>query len=111
IEGGGIGDWSPARARMSAIATRLADTVLRVRLADPMSGYFMTSRALFEMAAPRMSGEGYKVLLDYVASSRTPLRCLEIPYNFRRRVRGTSKVDEVAIVEYGLLLADKLLRG
>jgi len=58
-----------------------------------------------------MSGEGYKVLLDYVASSRTPLRCLEIPYNFRRRVRGTSKVDEVAIVEYGLLLADKLLRG
>jgi dolichol-phosphate mannosyltransferase len=56
-----------------------------------------------------MSGHGFKVLLDLLASSPEPLRVSELPYSFRERQRGESKLDTLMAWEYGMLLADKLI--
>jgi dolichol-phosphate mannosyltransferase len=107
--GGSIGDWSSGRARISGIATRLARIVCKSDIKDPLSGFFMCRREAFERAIRRMSGQGFKVLLDLLASSPEPLRVRELPYEFQERQHGESKLDTLIAWEYGLLLADKLI--
>lgn len=111
VDGGGIGQWSGSRAWMSRLATRLSGLVLRQPVRDPMSGFFMTRQALFEQAVPHLSREGYKILLDFLASSPRALRCLEVPYVFRARVHGQSKLDSLVLWEYAMLLLDKMTGG
>ena len=107
--GGGIGNWNSSRARMSGAATRLARMICRADIADPLSGFFMGRREVFEAALRRMSGQGFKVLLDLLASSPKPPRVREVPYSFRERQHGESKLDAMIAWEYGMLLADKLV--
>jgi dolichol-phosphate mannosyltransferase len=109
VAGGSVGEWESGRARISRFATRLAGIVCKIAVADPMSGFFMCRREVFERAFRRMSGQGFKVLLDLLASSPVPVRVVELPYVFRRRQYGESKLDAVAALEYVLLLADKLV--
>jgi len=107
--GGGFGDWSRGRARLSGLGTRLARLVCKAEVADLLSGFFMCRREVFEQALRRMSGQGFKVLLDLLASSREPVRVRELPYSFRQRQHGESKLDTMIAWEFGMLLADKLI--
>jgi dolichol-phosphate mannosyltransferase len=107
VDGGGTGDWNDRRAALSRFATRLSRLVVRQPLTDPMSGFFMISRPAFERAAHRLSGQGFKILLDLFASSPAPYRFAELPYTFRARTHGESKLDKVVVWEYLMLLVDK----
>ena len=107
VEGGGLGDWDAGRARISRVATALGSRVVGADLKDPMSGFFMVRRSAFQAAVPRLSGFGFKILLDLLASSPKPLRFVELPFVFRTRTRGESKLDSQAIWSYLQLLADK----
>lgn len=111
IAGGDLGDWDKTRAGMSDMATRLSRLVLRARVTDPMSGFFMLPRTVFERAAPRLSVLGFKILLDLLASLPGIPVVRELPYTFRSRVAGESKLDAGVLFDFGLLLLDKLLRG
>jgi dolichol-phosphate mannosyltransferase len=106
-KGGDVGDWSARRERLSRWATRLAQRVTRVPLTDPMSGFFLIRREAFEARMRGLSGEGYKVLLDLFATGKTPLRFAELPYRFRARQFGTSKLDTLVVWEFVALLLDK----
>jgi dolichol-phosphate mannosyltransferase len=106
---GGVGDWDQNRVRLSALATRLGQWLLRVSLTDPMSGFFMLRRDAFELSMRQLSTIGFKVLLDILASSPRPLRVKELPYRFGVRQAGASKFDALTGLEYLLLLADKLI--
>src|SRR5262249_55549283 len=88
VLGGDIGNWDRGRTRMSGLATRLARVICKAEIADPLSGFFMCRREVFERALRRMSGQGFKVLLDLLASSSEPLRVRELPYTFRERHSG-----------------------
>jgi len=57
----------------------------------------------------RLSGIGFKILLDIFASSPRPLRFEEVPYTFRNRHAGESKLDTMVAWEYLMLLLDKLI--
>ncbi|MFV2004346.1 MAG: glycosyltransferase [Gammaproteobacteria bacterium] len=109
VEGGGLGDWQKSRARISRLATRLSRAVLHADLTDPMSGFFMIRRSTFEKRMHSLSGIGFKILLDIFASSKEPLRYRELPYEFRTRQAGESKLDSQAAWEYFMLLIDKLI--
>jgi dolichol-phosphate mannosyltransferase len=106
--GGGLGDWAGNRAWISRIGTRLARLICKQDVSDPLSGFFMCRRGVFEGAVRRLSGQGFKILLDLLASSPRPLRLRELPYEFRSRRHGESKLDSLVAWEYGALLADKL---
>jgi len=69
----------------------------------------MCRREVFEQALRRMSGQGFKVLLDLLASSPEPVRACELAYCFRQRQHGESKLDTMIVWEFGMLLADKLI--
>lgn len=106
-EGGSTGEWDGSRLAGSQVATRLAGWVSRTPLRDPMSGFFVVSREAMMAALPRLSGTGFKILLDLVTSSPRPLRILELPYRFRTRCAGESKLDLMVGAEYLKLLLDK----
>jgi dolichol-phosphate mannosyltransferase len=108
-EGGGTGEWTKGRAAMSRFATRLARLAVSADLADPMSGFFLITREAFEGAARRLSGRGFKILLDLFASSPKAYRYEELPYTFRQRLHGESKMDSLVVWEYVMLLLDKLV--
>ena len=109
IAGGGIGDWDATRARVSSTATRLAKLITSADITDPMSGFFAITRPAFYSAVRDLSGQGYKILLDICASAQAPLRIRELPYEFRTRQAGESKLDTLIVWEYLLLLVDKLV--
>jgi dolichol-phosphate mannosyltransferase len=105
--GGGIGEWDKGRAAMSRFATRLSRLVVPADLSDPMSGFFVMTRKAFDQSVRNLSGQGFKILLDLFASSPTPYRFREVPYTFRDRLRGESKLDGAVVWEYLMLLVDK----
>ena len=107
--GGSVGQWQASRIAISDLATRLARLVTSAEVADPMSGFFMIRREKFEAAMRRLSGQGFKILLDLLASSPTPLRLREFAYTFRPRLHGDSKLDSMVAWEYLMLIADKLV--
>jgi dolichol-phosphate mannosyltransferase len=107
--GGSVGQWDTARVRISKFATSLAGLVMKTPLSDPMSGFFAVRRETFISLVPQLSKMGYKILLDVVASSKTPLRVIELPYEFRTRTAGESKLDNMVALEYVELLLDKII--
>ena len=112
VEGGTEAGLSSRRRRiLSHAGIRLAQAVLPVPLSDPMSGFFLTERDTFERLAPRLSASGFKILLDLVLSSPTPLRVRELPFRFRPRVAGDSKLDVLVLFQFASLLLDKLAHG
>ncbi|MFZ1105410.1 MAG: glycosyltransferase family 2 protein [Hyphomicrobiaceae bacterium] len=107
---GGFGNWDQGRRTISRIATELSRVVLRGRkLTDPMSGFFMLKRSAFDASVRRLSQEGYKILLDIVASSPASARIKELPYVFGLRQHGESKLDSLVVLDYVTLLIDKLV--
>jgi dolichol-phosphate mannosyltransferase len=74
-----------------------------------MSGFFMIRRSALDLCVRRMSAIGFKILVDLFASSERPLRFREIPYTFRSRHAGESKLDNQVAWDYGMLLLDKLI--
>ena len=109
VEGGGMGDFAATRVGMSNFATLLARPVLRVPVTDPMSGFFMLPRPVFDQAVRRLSAMGFKILVDIIASLPTPPRIKELPYEFRTRQHGESKLDAGVLRDYVLLIVDKLI--
>lgn len=109
--GSAAGGFSGLRRRLSEGGIALARALLPMRLADPMSGFFALPRAIVEEAAPRLNGTGFKILLDLILSCGRPLRVLELPYAFRPRRQGESKLDLAVLIEFLGLLLDKALGG
>ena len=50
-----------------------------------------------------------RFLLDILASSPRPLRVSELPYEFRERQHGESKLDKRIAWEHMMLIADRLI--
>jgi dolichol-phosphate mannosyltransferase len=107
---GSTGDWAASRRALSRFATRLSRLVLKAELHDPMSGFFMMRREpMLDCIRAGVSGVGFKILLDLFATSPTPLRFRELPYVFRNRLCGESKLDANVAWEFLVMLLDRFL--
>jgi dolichol-phosphate mannosyltransferase len=106
---GSLGEWEQSRVRISDFATRLSRMVVKAELSDPMSGFFIIERSAFTGAMRRLSGQGFKILLDLFASTPRPFAFAELPLRFRQRLHGESKLDTLVAWEYLMLLLQKLI--
>jgi len=107
VEGGGVGDWARSREWMSRWATKIASRFLPAPITDPMSGFFLLTRPTFERAVRGLSGVGFKILLDIVLSAPRTTRIRELPYTFRTRRHGESKLDTVVAWQFLVMIIDK----
>ncbi|RKT45430.1 glycosyltransferase family 2 protein [Thiocapsa rosea] len=109
VSGGGMGDWNARRQSMSRFATRIGQYLIHADLQDPMSGFFLVRASVVQGCVRRLSGVGFKILLDIFAEAEQPLRFRELPFTFRARESGSSKLDNAVLWEYLLMLTQKLI--
>ncbi|AGK58367.1 dolichyl-phosphate beta-D-mannosyltransferase [Hyphomicrobium denitrificans 1NES1] len=100
--------FSKLRQNASTFATRLTNLLLRTNVSDPMSGFFMIRRDAIDKIAPNLTTGGFKLLLDILASAPAGLKIAEVPYQFRPRQLGKSKLDALVIADFLGLLLSKL---
>ncbi len=109
-EGASTADWAnPEREQLSGFANGVARRLTGVELTDPMSGYFMLPSATARALVPRLSGIGFKILLDLLATADAPMRVREFPLKFAARRAGTSKLDRAILLDFLAGLYDKTL--
>ena len=99
VAAGDTGPWSVGRKFKSRVATKLAQWLVGVNLYDPMSGFFMLRRADFLSVRDQLHAQGFKVLLEIVANLETKT-VVEVPFTFRPRLAGTSKLSRRVMFAY-----------
>ena len=109
VQGGSMGDFAKERVAVSDLGRTISRIICRTELSDPMSGFFLLDRRFMEEVTPRVSAIGFKILLDLVSAAGRPVKLREVPYRFRQRVHGESKLDVLVLVEYLQLVTDKLI--
>ena len=109
--GGSMGEFGAGRVALSNAGRSLSSRICHVDIQDPMSGFFLVKREYFHEVVHDLSSVGFKILVDLLASARGPVKFAEIPYTFRARVHGESKLDIIVGIEYLQLLLDKWIRG
>jgi dolichol-phosphate mannosyltransferase len=111
VGNGSMGEFSSKRIFLSNAGKKLSQFVCGIHIEDPMSGYFLFEREFALSTVRHMSGYSFKILVDLLSASPTPPRFAEVPYTFRGRVHGESKLDPNTLLEFGILLIHKAIRG
>jgi dolichol-phosphate mannosyltransferase len=94
------GSLSPARQRLSDLGAWCFRRIGGTTVTDPMSGFFMIRREIVSRIAPRLSPDGFKILVDVILSARGGLLIVEVPYEFRKRNVGESKLTPLVAVDF-----------
>ena len=101
-ESGSFGDRARLRHWLTAAGTALVRWLLpRLRrTSDPLSGFFVVSRGLYERTAPRISRglREYKILWAFLAS-REDVAVTEVGYDFRPRGGGETKLSTAVLLD------------
>jgi len=105
VAGGGAENWPLMRRLFSGVATLACKLWLNVPINDPMSGYFVIRREVFEKVKGSLNPKGYKILLELAARSRTRA-IVEIPFVFKDRTKGYSKLSTKVAAKYLSMLWD-----
>jgi len=108
LYGGSAAGLSKQRSRVSRGSNTLVRLLLGIDLTDPMSGHFMIRRDALEAIAPSLSTQGFKILLDILATARGSVRTIELPSTFRERQHGESKLDSKIALDFAALVTAKL---
>jgi dolichol-phosphate mannosyltransferase len=95
--GGSTIGWPLGRRMISKGATKIAQYGLKIRIRDPMSGFFLCRRHVLQDID--INTTGYKILLE-VLVKRQGLTVKEIPYTFVNRKQGQSKMSPNVISDY-----------
>jgi dolichol-phosphate mannosyltransferase len=98
IEDGGIEGWSIRRRLISLGATKVAQYALGIKkVKDPMSGFFAIRRSAIRDI--KFDAIGYKILLEILVKADLH-NIIELPYTFKNRKEGSSKLDNRTIIQY-----------
>jgi dolichol-phosphate mannosyltransferase len=109
-EDGADGLSSVARLKMSNRGIRLANSAFDLDLTDPLTGFFAIRRETVLDALPHLSGRGFKILLDIITATPVPPRVVELPFRFRPRLHGESKLDRRVMYDFFLFFIEKKIR-
>jgi dolichol-phosphate mannosyltransferase len=91
---------SPARQALSDLGAWFFRQIAGAAITDPMSGFFMIRREIVSRLAPRLSPDGFKILVDIILSAGGGLTIVEVPYVFRKRLAGESKLTPLVGVDF-----------
>ncbi len=91
---------SPARQKLSNLGAWFFRRIAGAAVRDPMSGFFMIRRDIVARLAPRLSPDGFKILVDVLLSAGGDLRIFEAPYVFRKRLAGESKLTPLVGIDF-----------
>src|ERR1041385_6485505 len=115
--GGTDGKWSKTRRVASLVATAMARWIAKVPFSDPMSGFFLMRRGIFQaIDNNELRPRGYKILIYLYTKparkfGRQSLSLAEIGYEFSNRVHGRSKLSLRVVIDYFFMVIGLRLSG
>lgn len=101
----------PLRHAVSRSGTWLSSALLGIPLADPLSGCFLMRRRWYERVRPKLSGLGFKILIDVAASAPERPVVSQLPTELRQRLGGESKLSLRVALDLLMLLLEKRSNG
>lgn len=101
VSGGGTEDWPKSRKITSYLAIGLAKPVTKIK--DPMSGFFLLKKEVIHKAP--LKARGYKILLEILVKGKYK-KAIEVPFIFKDRSAGQSKLTMKTNLEYLMQLLD-----
>lgn len=107
LEDGAAGLSSDTRLKISNTGISLANRMFGLKLTDPLTGFFAMRREVVESALPNLSEIGFKVLLDLITAARPAPKVVEVPFLFRERQHGESKLDNRVMYDFFLFFIEK----
>lgn len=100
---------SREREQMSNTGIKLANFCFGLNLTDPLTGFFAMRREALERATPNLSALGFKILLDVITSLKPRPKVVEVPFTFRNREHGESKLDNRVMYDFFLFFLEKMI--
>jgi dolichol-phosphate mannosyltransferase len=99
IKGGGTENWSSKRKIVSKGAIILAHILFPEsrKIKDITSGYFTIRKDIIQNK--KLNPIGYKIMLEIVVKAK-PKRIIEIPFIFKSRTKGRSKLSSKEFINY-----------
>ncbi|TGL54734.1 glycosyltransferase family 2 protein [Leptospira wolffii] len=91
--GGSTGKWNWIRKFLSVVANAFAKFLLPIRISDPKSGFFAIRREVFFKSGEKINPGGFKILLELIGRYEGDLKIKEVPFHFRRRLHGETKLN------------------
>jgi dolichol-phosphate mannosyltransferase len=100
VGGNADGLTSKGRENGSRVANALARRLTGTELSDAMSGFFLLRTEQLRKQANDLSGIGFKIMLDILATATPQLRVKEFPLKFAERLSGESKLDHAVVLDF-----------
>lgn len=107
LKDGADGLSSQSRLAISNSGIRLANVLFGMRMTDPLTGFFVLNRDVALKALPELSEIGFKILMDIVVSVPNRPTIKEVPFRFRERIHGESKLDKRVMFDFFLFFLEK----
>ena len=74
---------------------------------DPMSGFFLIKKKIFNKSKKKLYGKGYKILFDIILSCKIK-KILDYQIKFKIRKKNKSKMNFIVLMHLILLIFSKL---
>ena len=100
VGGNADGLTSKGRESGSRLANAMARKLTGTELTDAMSGFFLLRTEQLRKQAANLSGIGFKIMLDILATAQPRLKVKEFPLKFAQRLSGQSKLDHGVVLDF-----------
>ena len=96
------------RLTSSKFLILLISLLLNKKTDDPMSGFFIFKKKIYELNKNKLFAKGYKILFDLIYASSEKLKIIDVDINFRKRSEGSSKMGFKIIFILILIIVKKI---
>jgi len=96
------------RLTSSKFLILLISLLLNKKTDDPMSGFFIFKKKIYELNKNKLFAKGYKILFDLIYASNEKLKIIDVDINFRKRSEGSSKMGIKIIFILILIITKKI---
>jgi len=100
---------SNIRFLLSLLLITLINLFLDKKTSDPMSGFFVIKKNLFNKNKKKLYSKGFKILFDIMYSSNKDLRIADYPIKFDFRKNNKSKMSLKVLLHIFLLILQKIV--
>ena len=110
-EGGGTEGWSRTRLFISKATNFVAGILMKRRCSDMMSGFFMIEQETYKQIKEKLNPRGFKILMDIIQNLPKDKAIGQVPYIFRPREQGESKLDKKVMFDFLVSLYELSIIG
>tara|TARA_Y100000590_G_scaffold395394_1_gene475329 strand:+ start:1214 stop:2308 length:1095 start_codon:yes stop_codon:yes gene_type:complete len=103
---------SKNRAFLSKLFNKMVSLILKKKLSDPLTGFFVGKITLLNKKFFLLNNSGFKILLDLIFCNKDPnIKITEKKINFRKRDEGVSKLNSQVTFSFFTQIISYLFNG